>query len=62
MAFQAKDYVLNGYSRGKLREFIDSAHRNIGDKNDLISEVLQGLGCNSQLIREYAILSCSEDG
>jgi putative hydrolases of HD superfamily len=44
MAFQAKDYVLNGYSRGKLREFIDSAHRTIvGDKNDLISEVLQGL-------------------
>jgi hypothetical protein len=44
MAFQAKDYVLSGYSRGKLREFIDSAHRTIvGDKNDLISEILQGL-------------------
>jgi putative hydrolase of HD superfamily len=44
MAFQAKDYALNGYSRGKLREFIASAHRTIvGDKNDLISEVLQGL-------------------
>ncbi|HET7242860.1 MAG TPA: phosphohydrolase, partial [Nitrososphaeraceae archaeon] len=44
MAFQAKDYVLSGYSRGKLCEFIDSAHRTIvGDKNDLISEILQGL-------------------
>lgn len=44
MAFQANDYVLNGYSKGKLREFIDSAHRTINcDKNDLISEVLQGL-------------------
>ena len=44
MAFQAKDYVHNGYSKAKLREFIDSAHRTInGDKNDLISEVLQGL-------------------
>jgi len=44
MAFQAKDYVHNGYSKAKLCEFIDSAHRTInGDKNDLISEVLQGL-------------------
>ncbi|MDP9197360.1 MAG: HD domain-containing protein [Thermoproteota archaeon] len=44
MAFQARDYVRDGYSRRKLSEFTDSARRTIiCDRKDLISEVLQGL-------------------
>jgi putative hydrolases of HD superfamily len=52
MILQAREYMSSGYSTGKLVEFTRSEDRIVNnDRNDIISEVLQGLKAASN--QEY---------